>query len=76
MKTAIIAAILIFGFAAPALAGHCPRDIRKVSAALSEQDNAKARNLLKKGRGLHKEGKHKASLVALHRAMKMLDLEH
>ncbi len=76
MKTSIIAAILVFGFATPALAGHCPKDIRKVSAALQGQDNAKARNLRDKGRSLHKAGKHKESLVALHRAMKMLDLEH
>lgn len=76
MKHIIIAAILVFGFATPALAGHCPKDIRKVSAALENQDNARARNLLDKGSGLHKEGKHKASLDALHRAMKILGVDH
>ncbi len=76
MKHMIIAAFLVFGFATPALAGHCPKDIRKVSAALADQDNARASNLRDKGRSLHKAGKHKESLAALHQAMKMLGIKH
>ncbi len=76
MKRLIIAAILVFGFATPALAGHCPKDIRKVSAALQDQDNARARNLRDKGQSLHKAGKHKESLTALHQAMRILGIEH
>ncbi len=76
MKRMIIAAILVFGFATPALAGHCPKDIRKVSAALADQNNARATNLRDKGRKLHKAGKHKESLTALHQAMKILSVKH
>ena len=76
MRRMIIAVILVFGFATPALAGHCPKDIRKVSAALAEQDNAKASNLRDKGQSLHNAGKHRESLTALHQAMKMLGIKH
>ncbi len=76
MKSMIIAVVLVFGFATPALAGHCPKDIRKVSAALADQDNARARNLRDKGQSLHTAGKHKESLAALHQAMKILGMEH
>lgn len=76
MKRLIIAAILVFGFATPALAGHCPRDIKKIEAALAEYNNPKARMALNKGRRQHKEGKHNAALLTLHRAMQIVKIRH
>ena len=76
MKRLIIAAILIFGFASPAMADHCRKDIRLIQAALQGQNNAKAEKLLAKGRKQHKAGNHDAAETALHQAMKMLGIKH
>jgi len=76
MKRLIIAAFVIFGFASPALAGHCPKDVKLIDAALATQSNAKAKALSEKGDGLHKAGKHKDSLAALHEAMEILGIKH
>lgn len=72
----MVAAIVLLGMASPALAGHCPKDIKKINAALANQTDAKAANLLNKGKKLHKAGKHDESLEALHQAMKMLGIKH
>lgn len=76
MKKLLIAMIVLFGFASPALASHCPRDAQKVSQALESQNNPEAKALLDKGVALHEAGKHAESLEALHEAMKMLGIEH
>lgn len=76
MKRLIIAAITVFGFAGPALAGHCPKDVKLIDASLATQSNAKAQTLRDQGDALHKAGKHKESVAALHQAMEMLGLKH
>lgn len=76
MKRLIVFAIVIFGFASPAMADHCRKDIRVIQAALQGQNNAKAEKLLSKGRKLHKAGKHDEAETALHQAMKMLGIGH
>lgn len=76
MRRLIIAAFITFGFASPALAGHCPKDVKLLDAALTQQSNAEAQSLRDKGDALHKDGKHKESLAALHEAMKTLGVEH
>ncbi len=76
MKRLIIAAFVIFGFASPALAGHCPKDVKLIDAALATQSNAKAKALRDTGDGLHKSGTHKDSLAALHEAMEILGIKH
>ena len=76
MKRLIVVALVMFGFASPAMADRCPKDIRAVAAALQDQNNAKAENLLDKGRNLHKQGKHDEAQAALRQAMKMLGIKH
>jgi len=76
MKQALIAVLVIFGLATPALASHCPKDAKKIEAALASNSNAEAKALLDQGMALHKAGKHKESIDALHQAMQILGLEH
>ena len=76
MRRLIIAAFIAFGFASPALAGHCPKDVKLIDEALTKQNNAEAQSLRDKGDSLHKSGKHKESLAALHEAMKTLGIKH
>lgn len=76
MKRIVIVAVALFGFASPALASHCPKDVKLIDAALAQQSNAEAKELRDKGEALHKAGKHKESEDALHQAMKILKLEH
>jgi hypothetical protein len=76
MKRLFVASVVVFGFASPALASHCPKDAKLVAAALANQSNAEAEQLAAKGMKLHEEGKHKESLDALHEAMKLLGIEH
>lgn len=76
MRRLFIAAIIAFGFANPALAGHCPKDVKLIDATLAQQSNAEAQSLRDQGDALHKAGKHKESLAALHQAMKSLGLAH
>lgn len=76
MKQLIIAMIVFFGIASPALAGHCPRDANLIKQSLASQSNEEAKSLLDKGVALHNSGKHKESLEALHQAMEILGIEH
>lgn len=76
MKRLVIAAFVAFGFASPAWAGHCPKDVKLLDRTLTQQSNAEAQSLRDKGDTLHKDGKHKESLAALHEAMKILGVEH
>ena len=76
MKQAVIAMIVIFGFASPAIAGHCPKDANLIKQALASQSNAEAEALLNEGVALHSSGKHKESLDALHQAMEILGIAH
>lgn len=76
MKRLLIAAVVAFGFATPAFAAHCPKDVKLIDAALSKQSNAAAQTLRDEGDKLHKAGKHSDSLVALHNAMEILGIKH
>jgi len=76
MRRLIIVVFVAFGFASPALAGHCPKDVKRIDTALAQQSNPKAKALRDKGDGLHKAGKHKDSLAALHEAMDILGIKH
>ncbi len=73
-------AVVAGGFiSAPALAGHCPKDVRKINAAMSKMDNKKmsmAKDAAAKGLALHKAGKHGESLKVLHESMKSLGIKH
>jgi hypothetical protein len=76
MRRVIIAAFVIVGFASPVLAGHCPKDVKLIDAALATQSNPKAKALRAKGDRLHKSKNHKESLAALHEAMEILGIKH
>lgn len=76
MKRLLIATVVAFGFASPALAGHCPKDVKLIDAALSNQKNTAAQTLRDQGDSLHKSGKHRDSLDALHQAMEVLGIKH
>ncbi len=67
--------------ASPAVAGHCPVDVKKIdkaieSADLSAADLAKVTSLRNEGDALHKAGNHGESLDALHEAMEILGIGH
>ena len=64
---------------APAFAGHCPKDVKKINAAMSKMDDKKmsmGKDAAAKGLALHKAGKHGESLEVLHGAMKDLGIKH
>ena len=76
MKRVLVATIVFFGLASPAFAGHCPKDVKLITAALAGQSNAEAKTLRDKGDALHKAKKHGEYLAELHKAMKLLGIEH
>ena len=73
-------AVVVGGFiSSPALAGHCPKDVKKINAAMSKMDDNKmsmAKDAAAKGLALHKAGKHGESLKVLHAALKDLGIKH
>ena len=81
MKFAIPMALALSFVASPAVAGHCPRDIKKIDAALADAqfpaaDLAAVQTLRDSGDMAHKSGNHGESLEALHQAMALLGIEH
>ena len=81
-RTLVAATAALFAvglLVSPAMAGQCPKDMKKIDAALknaklSKDDMAKVKDLRKKGEELHKAGKHKESVEALGQAMKMMKI--
>lgn len=73
----VMAGLLIFS--SSAFAYRCSVDMRKIDQALSknpaitEAQEAEIRALRAEGEALHKKGKHKESVEALHKALKILD---
>ncbi len=63
MRRLFIAAIIAFGFASPALASHCPKDVKLIDAALTQQSNAEAQTLRDKGDALHRTGPASSGVV-------------
>ena len=80
--TLLAAVVTVFAtgiLSAPALAGHCPRDVKKINAAMSKLDDSKmsmAKDAAASGLALHKAGKHGESLQVMHAAMKTLGIKH
>ena len=78
---ALIVATVFALVSAPALARHCPADMKKIDKALaenptlSEADMKKVKKLRAEGEQLHKDGKHPESEAALAKAMKILKIE-
>ena len=81
IKRRLAAAAVFMLAATPALAGHCPKDVRAIDAALenSKLDQTKmseVKKLRDKGNQQHQSGGHAASLKSLHKAMAVLGVGH
>ncbi len=82
-RTLVAATAAVFAvglLVSPAMASQCPKDMKKIDAALkkaklSKDDMAKVKDLRKKGEELHKAGKHKESVETLTEAMKILKIK-
>ena len=79
MKNLTFAALLVLGMASPALASHCPMDMKKIEAAmktamLDDAKKKKVMELYEKGKAEHESGNHKASEADLAEAMKLLGI--
>ena len=83
-RTLLAAVVAIFGtglISIPALAGHCPKDVRRIDEALkmtkvSDANMSRVKALRDKGNEQHKTGQHGPSLQTLHEAMKILGISH
>ena len=65
--------------ATPALANHCPMDMKKIEAAMKttmvdEATKMKVMELYNKGKAEHEAGDHQASMKDLAEAMKLLGI--
>lgn len=80
MRKNLLIAVLALGFATPAFAFHCPKDMAAIDAALptaklSDADKAKVMELRKSGEAQHKAGDHGGSVKTLAEAKKILGLK-
>ena len=73
-------AVVAGGFVStPALAAHCPKDVKKIDAALSTLGKDKmmmGKEMSAKGMALHKAGKHGEAIKVLHETMESLGISH
>ena len=81
MKSILIAAAVVVAMTSPALAKHCPRDVKIIDQALpkamglNQMQMTKVKELRDKGAALHKSGNHGESIKVLHEATKILGVE-
>jgi hypothetical protein len=77
---AIAAAVAVIS--TPALAGHCPKDMKAIDEALAKnptltsEQMAEVTKLRAEGDAAHKGGSHGDSLAALEKAMAILGVSH
>ncbi len=82
VKRTVATAVVLAFVSTPALAGHCPKDVKLIDAALgknpslSSSQMSEVKKLRDEGNALHKSGKHGAALEALHKAMGTLGIKH
>ena len=80
LLTAAVAVIAVGAFTTPALAAHCPKDVKKIEAHMSMIKGDKmmmmAKEAASKGMALHKAGKHAESIKVLHKEMESLGIKH
>ncbi len=82
IKRTLVAVAALVLFSTPALARHCPRDVKVIDAALARnttltaEQKAEVEKLRDEGERLHKSGRHGASLDALHKTMEILGIQH
>ncbi len=79
IKRTLAAAVVLAFVSGPALASHCPKDVKKIQAAMSKLDKGKmmmAKEMSDKGMALHKAGKHADAIKVLHKEMEALGIKH
>lgn len=81
MKHVLTMAAILVVVATPAIAGHCPRDVKAIDEALDDAmvgaaQMSEIKAARDKGERMHKSGKHGESLKVLHEALKKLGVEH
>ncbi len=81
MKSILVAAAVVMAMTAPALAKHCPKDVKIIDQALpkamglNKMQMTEVKALRDKGAALHKSKKHGEAIKALHKAVKILGVE-
>jgi hypothetical protein len=81
IKRATLFGACLLALSAPALAYHCPADMKKIDAALadgpqlSESQMSEVQSLRAEGEADHKAGKHDDSVAKLGKAMGILGVE-
>ena len=82
VKRTLATAVVLAFVSGPALAAHCPKDVKRIDAALgvksslSSAQMSEVKALRDQGSSLHKSGKHKDAIDALHKAMATLGVKH
>ena len=75
----LVVAVFATGFlSAPALAEHCPKDVKKINAALAKMSDMKMpmmENAAAKGLALHQSCKHEEAIKVVHQAMEALGIK-
>ncbi len=78
MKSILVAAAVVMAMTTPALAKHCPKDVKIIdqslakATGLSKMQMTEVKELRDKGAALHKSKKHGEAIKALHAATKIL----
>lgn len=77
IKRSLLAVVFAAAFAAPALAGHCPADVKAIDNALSKGHVSSAqmsevKALRDQGEAQHKAGQHKEAVDTLAEAMRII----
>ncbi len=81
MKRILVAAAVVVAMTSPALAKHCPKDVKIIdqslpkATGLSTMQMTEVKALRDKGDALHKSGNHGESIKALHEAIKKLGVK-
>ena len=77
IKRTLLAAVAVVAFSAPALAFHCPADVKAIDAALptsslGDAQKAEVTELRNQGEAQHNAGNHKEAVDTLAKAMRMI----
>ena len=73
----LLAGALVVALSAPALAFHCPADVKAIDAAMSKvslnaSQSSEVKQLRDEGESLHKSGSHTEAQLALAKAMRIV----
>jgi hypothetical protein len=80
-KSLAVFAVLSVFAAGSAFAFHCPKDMKKIDAALAANPSlataqlAEVKRLRAEGETLHQQGRHQESIDTLAKAMKILNIQ-